>query len=1250
MIVQTSDNEETRIPQAYTYNPQPEIGLYEYDWDQWEEVEGLPGERRTMVAGVVNGALIAAGGRDASAYRTNTYRFDGTNWTEVIGMPAPRASAFGSVVSNRLYSVGGYDGEWHTNAYVFDGATWTEVAGYPVAAQYVAAGTLNGTLYGIGDFNGYKTNVYGFDGTAWNETVGMPIGMSYQAVATMGGKLYNIAGYNNGVRLNDVYAFDGSQWSSVASMPASRTSLSAAELDGYLYAMGGYNGFYATNVYRYNGVDWTQIAGLPNYMRYHTSATFNDQIYTIGGYNAGGYLTNVCRYPKLLSVNSGVDPASASWTGGATVVICGTFGNGDDITNVTLCGVTAQINSQNSISVTVIANAGTSDVTGDIIVQSVSYGTAIRTNGFTYTVPELSVLGTNGAIIESGAAASVMKGTEFASLLAGMALTNTFSITNSGHETLTIDPTDLSDQTDQTPFTVTSLPATLAAGAVSNFTVSFAPTNAGRFTLALSITNNGWVSPFALNLSGTCYTISTNAGPYGGGNTITLSGSGLGSGTDITNITIGGIGTTNITSQTADSVTFVVPDCPLTGAVNIIVQSQSQGESTFVGVYTFEAPTTLYVDAAQPGNSGSGAHWDTAKRTIQAAVDLLGDGGMVWVTNGVYNEGGMAAAGYALTNRVCITNAITVRSVNGPAVTTIAGAPAAGGGFGNDAIRGVFMDGGASLIGFTLTNGYTLSWGVEVQSSGGGLRLGANCMASNLVLSGNNTAHSGGGAYVINGGALYNSTLSGNSAAYYGGGAFIATTGSLYNCTVSDNGASEGGGGVYVKEGGTLNNCRVDDNRSASAGGAFVGDRGTLNNNLLSGNTSSNSGGGAYVSSGGTLNNSTLSGNSVTYSGGGAYVSSGGVLNNCIVWGNDKEDIGKVNGALIRYTCASDGITHGVDGCITSDPLLNADYTLAMKSPCYNTGDNTYAPTNVAATDLAGNQRIAWDTVDMGAYELQSRLSTVSGPLVGGNTLTVTNTVAFGTITNVVLGAPSACSASLIAHGPNWFTITLPAATNAGTASIIVQTSDHGDTTLQNAYTYNPMGLIYDDAIDTSRQAVAAGVDHALAIKSDSHIVAWGDNAQGEITVPAPNTNWMAVAASYNYSLGLRAGRHDRILGNRVFRCNQYSVAKYELHGYCCWRKLSCAGFEVGQHDYRLGPEQFKSDNGPLAQHQLCGCIGGLYAQPRPQTGWLHRGLGCQRLRSDRCTFAQHQLHRDSGRPFPQLGPEIGWHDRCLGR
>ena len=63
-----------------------------------------------------------------------------------------------------------------------------------------------------------------------------------------------------------------------------------------------------------------------------------------------------------------------------------------------------------------------------------------------------------------------------------------------------------------------------------------------------------------------------------------------------------------------------------------------------------------YVDASRFDDTGDGTHWSAAKKTIQAAVDLTGDGDTVWITNGVIE----------LSSAITVSNAITIRSTGGP--------------------------------------------------------------------------------------------------------------------------------------------------------------------------------------------------------------------------------------------------------------------------------------------------------------------------------------------------------------------------------------------------------------------------------------------------------------------------------------------------------------------------------------------------------------------------------------------------------
>ena len=85
------------------------------------------------------------------------------------------------------------------------------------------------------------------------------------------------------------------------------------------------------------------------------------------------------------------------------------------------------------------------------------------------------------------------------------------------------------------------------------------------------------------------------------------------------------------------------------------------------------APSLIHYVSLSGTHVSPFTNWHTAATNIQAAVDVAVDGDMVLVTNGVYDSGGTVKPGYQLRNRVYITNAITLQSVKGSAVTVIDG-------------------------------------------------------------------------------------------------------------------------------------------------------------------------------------------------------------------------------------------------------------------------------------------------------------------------------------------------------------------------------------------------------------------------------------------------------------------------------------------------------------------------------------------------------------------------------------------------
>jgi hypothetical protein len=458
--------------------------------------------------------------------------------------------------------------------------------------------------------------------------------------------------------------------------------------------------------------------------------------------------------------------------------------------------------------------------------------------------------------------------------------------------------------------------------------------------------------------------------------------------------------------------TFVTP-----GNYAVALQAYNEsfpgGVSATVFVHVVTQPIH-YVSLSSVAPTAPYTSWATAATNIQDAVDAASlPGALILVSNGLYETGINVVSGGS--NRVAVTKPLRVESVNGPAMTTIAGS----GSSSPQPVRCAYLTGGAMLAGFTLTNGATPMSGLtEHQQNGGAIYCEwPSAVVSNCVLTGN-TAASGGGAV---GGTLDHCTVISNAVPVYesGGG---ASGSRLYHCTLIGNKASWGGGA----SGCVLDDCLLIGNKGEDAifvygwlpfagyGGAT--DQSMLNHCLIMTNSASSGGGVSYSK----LQNCTLAGNIATggdynglAGGGGAVVStllgctlagnsapdpySGGVgggaidcaLRNCILYFNTAPagpnySSGSYASSSLEYCCTTPMPTNG-PGNITNDPLFVdtngwANLRPQSNSPCINAGNNSYLTNSYLANsfDLDGNARIAGATVDIGAYEFQSPSSVIS--------------------------------------------------------------------------------------------------------------------------------------------------------------------------------------------------------------------------------------------------------------------------------
>ncbi len=454
-----------------------------------------------------------------------------------------------------------------------------------------------------------------------------------------------------------------------------------------------------------------------------------------------------------------------------------------------------------------------------------------------------------------------------------------------------------------------------------------------------------------------------------------------------------------------------------------------------LGAYEFQSPVR-YVNINNTAPVSPFTNWITAATNIQDAIDAANPGDFIVVSNGIYQTGGRTVNGYLLTNRVVIDKAVTVQSVNGPASTAIAGfrnanLPPTG-------IRCVCLTNGAALMGFTLTNGATLTTGdiSQGQSGGGAWCTDSGVVLSNCVFAGNAAARYGGGAFQ---GTVFNCTFTNNSASYGGG----AASNALFNCTLARNSSLyqnfNYGGGAYactlnnslivgnqsVAGGGfgggaafsTLTACVVSNNSAGASGGGLF--ESIANRSLISSNRSVSAGGGAFSS---TLNNCSVSTNSARYGGGACFGSvvnsvilnniagTGGgtcsnTLINCVLnnnaanydgFGDGAQGGGAYNSALINCTVVSNSAVSlpggaaggGIVGCTLTDCIVYYNSSSEAGPNFWNSTMN-YCDTTPLPTNGVDNITNDPAFVGGGDFHLQSNSPCINS---GNNAYIATST------------------------------------------------------------------------------------------------------------------------------------------------------------------------------------------------------------------------------------------------------------------
>lgn len=551
----------TTFVNAYTYNPPGAI----FGPLGWSDTVGGVGAY-SLAAVSVGSKIYAIGGNNGSGPQSMVSFYDFAQppyWHNVSNLLAPSSGLAAVNINDKIYAIGvGTNG-----VCVYDPAQptlgWLSLSNLPATPSYLAAAAVNGQIYAIGvGGNG----VYVYDPSqptlGWLSVSNLPVSSSGMAAASANGKIYAIGG-SNGV----AYAYDPSQpaqgWLSVSNLPAADWGLTAASANGKIYAIAGQSGGVGQSwVYVYDPsqptLGWLRLNDLPYAVWFTAATSMNGNLLVLGGYNNGSVFFPLSQG----SFAPAVVPSSGPVIGGNTVTIAGVNLGNHDVTNVTLCGVPANIIADHSpTQLVVTAGSALFAGNGDVVVNSTSFGVSVATNTYSYFVPVPGVLAPSN-VTSNGFCANWSAVSGATNYLLDVSTTSNFTSSVPGYTNVSVGNA-----------------TTLCVSGLDPVTTYY---------YRVRCQQDGVTSG---NSSTIAQTLNMSYGPASGGNTLTITGMGLGNGSDITEVTICGV-VAAIQSQTANSVTVVV-GAGGTGTGNIVVYSVSAGVTTYVNDYTYNPPGAI---------------------------------------------------------------------------------------------------------------------------------------------------------------------------------------------------------------------------------------------------------------------------------------------------------------------------------------------------------------------------------------------------------------------------------------------------------------------------------------------------------------------------------------------------------------------------------------------------------------------------------------------------------------------------------
>ncbi len=379
----------------------------------------------------------------------------------------------------------------------------------------------------------------------------------------------------------------------------------------------------------------------------------------------------------------------------------------------------------------------------------------------------------------------------------------------------------------------------------------------------------------------------------------------------------------------------------------------------------------------------------------------------------------------------------------------------------------------------------------------------------------------GGGIYAINSSNLEinNSTICNCSAVENGGGIYLENSDIAIDNLIINANVASGGAGISMQDSEpTITNSIIKNNTATYGGGGLHISNSTVDISFteITGNSTEGDGGGIYGfnSSVVTLESVTIADNIANQDGSGfanLYKSSFVIINS-IVYRNALNNIYNQSLASINATYSllqfATNENYFGQGCIDTNPLFNADYTLSWsniptpdetKSPCIDTGNPNYS-------DADGT------IADMGAYNFTQNGIRGIVTLNGGS----------GTITDVLITAISATDTTTTspdAEGNYLLSLGI------GTYSIIAELTGYNSLTYDNITVDNQIVIKNFELSPPPPGHIIGKVTIEGIGEITEVVISAGNLTTNPYSVDDPNEP--GTIAYYEYTLEISPGSYD---------------------------------------------------------------------------------------------------------------------------